>query len=89
MTAFFEQLWNGNITPYKNCGKGDQEVEELTELIERNKKSLDNSLENGQKKLLERYVGCCNEYWYLITVHAFRTGFSLASKLLTEALSEK
>lgn len=88
MKSIFEALWNGNIAPYKTCGSGDPEVEELDKLIERNKASLDNALTNGQKELLENYISCQDEYSYLITVHAFRDGFSLACRLLTEALVE-
>lgn len=88
MTAFFEKLWNGQIAPYKTCGQGDPEVDELVGLIERNEVSLDKELTGRQKDLLKNYTACCEEYRHLITVHAFREGFSLASKLLTGVLSE-
>ncbi len=88
MTMLFEQLWNGNITPYKYCGQGDPEVEALAELVERNKSSLDRGLNAQQKDLLKNYTVCYEEYSYLLTVHAFRQGFSLASRLLAGAFSE-
>jgi len=88
MTMLFEQLWNGQIAPCKTCGNNDPEVQELAELLERNKLDLDHALSEEQKELLKRYISCYEEYQYLITVHAFRKGFSLASKLLAEALSE-
>lgn len=88
MTAFFEKLWNGQIVPHKTCGQGDPEIDELAGLIERNEASLDKELTGKQKELLKNYTACCEEYWHLITVHAFREGVSLASKLLAGALSE-
>ena len=86
MNILFEQLWNGNIAPYKDCGKGDPEVETLSELVERNKTALNHELSENQQRLLQKYMTCYSEYYYLMTVHAFRTGFSLAVRLLSESL---
>lgn len=88
MAMLFEQLWNGNITPYKCCGQGDPEVEDLAELVERNKASLDRALNAQQKDLQKNYIICYEEHSYLLIVHAFRQGFSLASGLLAEAFSQ-
>lgn len=88
MITLFEQLWNGNITPYKYCGQNNPEVEELAGLVERNKASLDLVLTEKQKELLKSYTACYEEYSYLLIVHAFRQGFSLSAKLLTEAFRE-
>lgn len=88
MVALFEQLWNGGIAPYKTCGIDDPEVAALAELVERNKAALYRELSDLQRKLLYNYESCCDEYRYLIAVHAFRSGFSLASRLLTDALGE-
>ena len=89
MLVLFEQLWNGNFAPYKDCGKGDPEVEKLSELVERNKAALDHELSENQQKLLQNYMVCYDEYYYLMTVHAFRSGFSLAVRLLSESLCEQ
>jgi len=88
MKSIFEQLWNGNIKPYETNGVNDPEVEELSELIERNQKSLNKLLGEEEKKVLDTYISCCESYYYLLIVHAFRKGFSLASKLLAEVLPE-
>lgn len=86
MDILFEQLWNGNLVPCKTCGRGDPELKELAKLIEKNKSILDDVLGEAQKKHLQNYMDCCHEYDYLLTVHAFREGFSLAGKLLIETL---
>ena len=88
MTMLFEQLWNGQIAPHKNCGRGDLEMEKLAQLIEVHKNALYNYVGEEQKKMLETYISCCDEYTYLATVHAFREGFSLASRLLSEVLGD-
>ena len=89
MKSIFEQLWNGHIKPYETNGINDPEVEELSELMERNQKSLKNTLDEGQKQALDQYISCCESYYYLLVIHAFRQGFSLAGKLLAEALLER
>ena len=78
-------LWNGDISPITNCGKNDPEIKNLVGLIERNCQNLENTLNEKQKEILEKYVCCVNEYLDLITEQAFYEGFSLSSKLLTEA----
>lgn len=89
MNIIFEQLWNGSIAPCKNCGAGDPEVEKIAELAERNWESLSALLGEQQKKTLQSFKACCDEYCYLVTVLVFREGFSLASRLLTDALGER
>lgn len=89
MNSIFEDLWNGNIRPYEINGKNDPEVEELAELMIRNKDALDQLLNETQKKALEKYISCCDSYDYLLIVHAFQNGFALALKLLAESFTGK
>ena len=88
MKSIFEDLWNGNITPYKTNGKNDPEVEELAELMVRNKAALDQLLNETQRKALDKYLCCCDSYYYLLAVHGFRTGFTIASKMFAEVAAE-
>ncbi len=86
MVTFVEQLWNGNIAPYKTSGSSDPDVRELDELLDKNKASLEKRLTDGQKILFDKYISCRDDHSYLITVHAFRDGFSLACRLVMEAM---
>lgn len=86
MNSYFEEVWNGHITPFSDCGAKDPEVEALSLLIKQNEANLEKALNEEQKKLLRNYTACCDEHAYLTHVHAYREGFSLACKLLTEAL---
>lgn len=88
MKSIFENLWNGNIVPNKECGKNDSELHQIAALIEKNGMALDDVLSEQQKQLLKNYMTCHDEYYYLMCIHAFRDGFSLACRLLTEALAD-
>lgn len=87
MRTTIEELWNGNIMPSRNCGEYDAEIRELEELIERNREQLEESLNQSQRELLQKLTDCTEEYLCRMTAQAFSDGFSLAGKLLTEALS--
>jgi len=86
MEKLLEELWNGNVTPCEKCAVGDREAEDLIELMEQNGLALNESLELEQQKLFENYNACVEEYISLLSTHAFSDGFSLASKLMAEAL---
>ena len=88
MKRTIEDLWNGNITSAENCGVGDPEIEDLIILIERHKGQLNRELGRQQRDIFGKYADCMEEYVCLVSKCAFSDGFCLASKLLTEALSE-
>lgn len=88
MKRTLEALWNGSLAPGQTSGVNDPELEHLTVLLDRNKEQLDRELSESQKELFEKYADCADEFLCLSTAQAFCDGFSLASKLLTEALAE-
>lgn len=88
MKPTLEKLWNGGIAPYESCGVNDPEILNIIDLMKTNKEALEKELNQQQMSALEKYLACYDEYDYLLTVHAFCSGFSLASKLLTEALQQ-
>lgn len=88
MKRTLEALWNGSLAPGPTSGVNDPELEHLTVLLDRNKEQLDRELSESQKELFEKYADCADEFLCLSTAQAFCDGFSLASKLLTEALAE-
>lgn len=87
MQTILEDLWNGNIAPYKDCGSLDPELQELYQLTEKNKAALAAILTENHGELFKNFLACSDEYNYLSTVHAFREGFSLACRLLTDVLT--
>ncbi len=88
MKTTIEQLWNGNITPGRNCGENDPEIQELVELMEQNRELLDKNLGASQQEILQKYIDCTEEYCCRIAAQAFSDGFRLAGRLLTEVLSD-
>ncbi len=89
MQSILEDLWNGHITPYKSCGCSDPELKEICELVKKNEATLTATLTEAHRELFKNYLICSDEYQYLMTVHAFREGFSLACRLLTDVLSTR
>lgn len=73
---------------YESCGVDDPEILNMINLIKSNKETLEKELNQQQMNALEKYLTCYEEYYYLLTAHAFCSGFSLATKLLTEAVQQ-
>ena len=87
MLSTLTELWNGNIVPCAFCGAFDPENEELIALRTRNQADLEAGLSTSQKTVFQKYRDCVEEYEIRIKEKAFAEGFSLAAKLLIEALS--
>ena len=88
MKHTLEELWNGQIAPGQTCGVGDPQMERLCILLERNREALEQVLTEEQKALLAKYADNMGEFLHLQSVQAFSDGFSLASRLMVEALAE-
>ncbi len=88
MKRTLESLWNGDAAPGQTYGVNDPDMEYLVMLMDRNREALNQELCEEQKVLFDRYIDCSDEFTYLSAAQAFCEGFSLASKLLTEALAE-
>lgn len=86
MKPTITDLWNGNIAPIEHCGSHDKEINELVCLIERNREDLNSGLTEAQKETFQKYIDCSEEYLLRMLELAFCDGFSVASKLATEAL---
>lgn len=87
MTETIAQLWNGTLDPIRYLGKNNPEIKNLEDLMHRNIEKLEEVLTEQQAKIFEAYSECINEYVILIGEQAFCDGFSLGTKILTEALS--
>ncbi len=89
MRQMLEALWNGEVAPGQTNGVNNPEMEHLTVLMDRNREELNRSLSQEQKDTFDKYTDCAEEFAYLSAYQAFRDGFSLASKLLTEAFASE
>lgn len=91
MISIITQLLNGQIKPFEEIGKNSDEIKELEELITKNLNSLNEELNDKQKDILQKYSECVEEYFNLLIEDSFCVGFSLSTRIFTEAIikSEK
>lgn len=88
MYATIMDLWNGNIAPADNCGAHDPEANRLICVMEQNREKLCAGLTAAQKEVFQKYIDCSDDYLLRMLELAFCDGFSLAARLLNEALCE-
>lgn len=86
MTGAIDKLWSGDIVVGEKCGVGDPEIEKTAMLLEKHKEMLTRELEDQQREVFEKYIDYMEEYMQLVSRNAFREGFCLAGKLVSEAL---
>ncbi len=86
MSQTIKDLWNGNLAPCEYCGSHNPEVKNIVSLMERNREKLCAGPTEAQNKLFQRYIDCTEEYLLCMLELAFCDGFSIGSKLTTEAL---
>ena len=87
MQTILSRLWNGDLCPVLSSGKNDPEIENLTELLERNAEKLNATLNDEEKNTFTNYIRCVEEYLSLSAEQAFCDGFSLACQFLTQAFA--
>ena len=88
MKSTIADLWYGNLALCENCGAGDKESEDLLRAMTQNEEILRAELGPAHKDLFQQYVHWSDGYACCISALAFREGFSLACKLLCEALAD-
>ncbi len=76
------RLWNGEPV----SGVRKEEIEQAKALFARNRKELEQTLNDQQKKWFENCFFCMEEAESLLSEEAFRRGFSLGVKIAAEAL---
>ena len=81
-----ENLYYGNIVPYEYSIERGSEYDKLTKLIARHDQELTATLTEQQKEIFQKFKDSKIELMNLGECHAFIRGFSVAVKLLTEAM---
>ena len=81
-----EDLWYGNIRPVENFVEGNTEYKGLLRLVSKNRESLENELSPKQLELLEKYNTSANEMNSISEIAAFKCGFSLGVRIMTECV---
>lgn len=87
MTKTIADLWNGSLEPIRHSGKNNSEMRQIENLMIRNLEKLEDNLDEKSKEAFKKYTDCADEYLIITSEQAFCDGFCLATKIVTEALS--
>ena len=80
-----ENLYYGNIEPCdtETLKRNPRYIESLN-LVGRMQQEISSGMTSEQKELFEKYLTASNELASVIAEDAFKTGFSLAMKIMIE-----
>ena len=81
-----ENLYYGNIAPYEYTVERGSEYDTLTKLVVRHDQELTATLTEQQKEIFKKFKDNKIDLMNLGECNAFIRGFSLAVKLITEAI---
>ena len=82
-----EDLWYGNIDPHESFLIQNRQFRHLLSFMGKNRDKLSNTLTEQQKESLAKYDDAVNELHSLAELSAFRYGFSLGIRMMTESVS--
>jgi hypothetical protein len=80
-----KELWYGNVAPFEQCTRGDNQMKELLSLMARNRDELGEGLTEKQKETLEKFEEALNEMHSIAERDAFSYGLRLGIRLMAEA----
>lgn len=87
MKKVLTELWYGNICPNIDCPKTTKEIKELMEYVATHHDSLEATLTDKQKEMLEKFDDCYTELTNInereIFVYAFRLGARIAMEVMS------
>ncbi len=84
-----DELWYGNINPQEQSKENNQTINELLNLMGRNRDRLHDSLTEEQRETLEKYDDCVNEMYGLIESEIFSYAFRLGGRLMLATLLDE
>ncbi len=84
MKSIIEELWFGNICPQENGLSNTPELKELSKSMGKYHAELENTLNDEQKKLLEKLLTCRDHYEWKYEAEIFSCGFRLGAKLIMD-----
>ncbi len=84
MKSIIEELWNGRICPQESGLSDTPELKALNKSMGKYHAELENALNDEQKRLLEQFLTCCDEFEYKYEIQVFSCGFRLGAKLMMD-----
>ena len=88
MKSTLSDLWRGEVHPLENKNENYQKEAELYRYVERHYNDLQKLLDEEGRLVLEKLKDCYDELLFCQSEDAFVRGFSLAVKLMTEAITD-
>lgn len=89
MSKIIEDLYYGNLSPFEKSFSKDSEYRKALNEAFQIREELEKTLNDMQKKLLDDYSNATTHCSAQIEYLNFIDGFSIATKLIFEALSNK
>ena len=83
-----DELWYGNINPQEQSKENNRAINELLNLMGRNRDRLHDSMTAEQRETLEKYDDCVNEMYVLIELEIFSYAFRLGGRLMLATLMD-
>ena len=80
-------LWRGDIAPIERCGAHDREGNLLGLQLDLLQTKLEDGLTEAQREAFQEFIKYTELFNLRMMELAFQEGFSLASKLMAEALT--
>ena len=84
-----DEMWYGNIDPVETVVDGNRYYKGLLSLMGRNRDELSRELSEAQKETLEKYDDNVREMNSISEKEAFKYGFRLGVKIMTECMGEE
>ena len=88
MKKTLTEFWYGNINP-QDHKQDDPRIADLLKLMGRNRSDLNQTLNDSQREILEKYEDCANEMTSYCERDIFIYAFRLGMRLAIEALSDE
>lgn len=87
--SVLEDLWYGNIAPWKRETKRSSDYANALERIVQLETDLHARLNDEEKEILEKFVNCTNEMCCISEREMFVQGFLLGAKLIIEVMNSE
>ena len=87
MKSAIEDLWLGELCPGEEPIQNTKEIQDLQNSIKQNEEELKKLLDDKQNAILKELLSDLEFLYILKRFDNFKKGFSLATKLFSEAVS--
>ena len=89
MKSILEELWYGNICPFTDCYESSEESKVLASYIDSHRNALQASLNDEQKKILEKLEDCTDELTEIKERKLFTYAFRLGARITMDVMGKK